>query len=960
MQTNLTSASKIHLAVEDYLNLIDENSTRIEINTNKFILDRPKSPVPVSPKKHPDLSLDGNIPSPTNSLLFAAGVDASLSVKVLDECWESRELVNQFYHNLLTQFVMVYADPTQSPLTTIDKMLKKLGTSPDASDEGGDQVVAELLGGRQACINRIVNALDGKKRKNVGTMTAPNGKVLGGAVFYNKGSAEEDFERKSDLTLRLLLEDAYGPYRNNLLRALLIIFKRMLETGEQPITDKKSSDYLGRLMTRLVTKSSFEGYCLYYDAKERENRMHVTENVIFSGKAVLPDIQSLNQANADKDAMRLQFLNNCNMDIDAFSVVAKDNRIIGSNPVDGIINFDPDPVRDPSNFKKLTSDPFCWIAERDKKYAAFIELPIGCGAFGGNINDFASGLANTMRDKAITISKNITKLYLATMPSNYEKLSATFTPLNSVDEGKKIKGTRFKVKLDVLFHNDTVIQYSAAVCSTNDKDAFSHNNILENANKKNNVHVECSFSGVKNVKLHCELLFSALEENDFVNIKDVHIVAENLNQFNEIVRHLEEMQKRKQTKDYFNDLFLEIEDNKNVSWEIKSVRLQKIIDTYKLKLVLTQDQRDAFRDYILTHADNAKQPSHEHQQAQINMAIAGIKRYLHRNLSKSAGYRANAYLLELSSPHRSLFYKQVLLYSMLSARDGKTLNSDVMFGKLILKSLKQQLNEHCFIAQAQNELEKLIFKIVVAANESNKGSFPVSLIYEIEHFEKRLNNSKELIPDIFNQLQRMDVGENVTLKKMNEIATSYQGNKHRHNYLSKVQAIADNYCANSQSILTKLGMFNQDKDNPEVALCIHTISQLENNRKFNPKIKSYSQAIIAQQKREFLSIMANEFDRLASESGFLDFIGFRKKADMKISALKDLAKAVRESDVNKSLSTVLDENVALVKLLKERRGGKKSTLAIKFSEIENSVITKDPQKILNNLQKPEMGKLIIS
>jgi hypothetical protein len=406
----------LNLVVADYLPIIKSQATSIQISDTFANIKPVVQPENLNPHHFP-ITEDIGVPTEITDSLFSTGQFFSEST-VTDNCWKNKEQVNLFYHNLLSCFVYIYLDPMLSPIEQIQTMKSQLGANQD-------DLIKLLISRYLNTLNAINISNQCKAREPVVVTNAANGKFLGGVSSYGKGSAEEALCRQSDLFLRMLLENANGDYQKNILMSILTIFENILANKALPISTPDSSKELAIHMLKTITKSSFEGYCLYYQAKELTHRIHVNQNIIFTDNKNLPSIEQLQNPNKEE---KQAFLNNCRSNIHVISVASKDNRLIGSNPSDFFFGSD-------ANFRQLSNDilSLTQSISRDLNSSVkLIVLPLGCGAFGNKPADFGKNFKFALRDLAL--NDEISEITLATFDDNYLEL---------VDSFKEMQGYNF-------------------------------------------------------------------------------------------------------------------------------------------------------------------------------------------------------------------------------------------------------------------------------------------------------------------------------------------------------------------------------------------------------------------------------------------------------------------------------------------------------------------------------------
>lgn len=405
----------IELKISDYIPLMRAHSTKIQLNlaheSSGSAGGNNLQIVPVD-AQHVDLTTAG-IPAAIPDFIFTAGKSGAHAT-VLNNCWQHKNLVNQFYRNSLSYFVYCYLDysSSETPMNQIKALLVSLSTNPA-------QVVHDLITNLKNTHAMLQLTQQDHPQAHAVVSNAANGKFLGGVSTYGKGSAEEALCRDSDLFLRMLLEHAWGAYQINILKKLLEIFLEMLTTNTDPISDKASSDKLASTMVNLITKAGFDGYCIFYNANHMHYRVHCSENVLLkmSGTAI-----TLDKLAVLSPEHRQSFLNTCHTNIHVLSVASKDNRLIGSNPMDFFSKKD-------SNYDVLLNDIKTLTITMSEKYTmpvTLILLPLGCGAFGNKTEDFADAVLKTMAKTPIDPSK-IKSTVLATFFDNYAQLHAVFS-----------------------------------------------------------------------------------------------------------------------------------------------------------------------------------------------------------------------------------------------------------------------------------------------------------------------------------------------------------------------------------------------------------------------------------------------------------------------------------------------------------------------------------------------------
>ncbi|MBA3535029.1 MAG: DUF2263 domain-containing protein [Tatlockia sp.] len=398
----------LNLVIADYLPLIQSKATPIQIS-DFFANSKPMVKLKDLNPHHSPITEDAGVPNEITDSLFTTGQYFAEST-VVDNCWKSKDQVNLFYHNLLSCFVYIYLDPLPSPIEQIQIMKTQL-------ESNQNDLVNLLISRYLNTLNAINSNNQSKAKEPVVVTNAANGKFLGGVSSYGKGSAEEALCRQSDLFLRMLLENATGAYQKNILMSILTIFENILSSKSLPISGPDSSKELALHMLKTITKSGFEGYCLYYQAKELSNRTHLNQNIIFTDNKNLPSIAQLQNPNSEE---KQAFLNNCSSNIYVISVASKDNRLIGSNPSDFFFGSD-------ANFRQLSEDILSLtqsISREQNSSVKLIVLPIGCGAFGNKPTDFGKNFKFALRDLARR--DEISEITLATFDDNYLELVDTF------------------------------------------------------------------------------------------------------------------------------------------------------------------------------------------------------------------------------------------------------------------------------------------------------------------------------------------------------------------------------------------------------------------------------------------------------------------------------------------------------------------------------------------------------
>lgn len=401
----------VNLVIADYLPVIKSKATPIQLTDLKdkeVILDEELDFL------HPNSADDESIPTGITDSLFATGQFFSEST-VIENCWKNKEQVNLFYHNLLTCFVYVYLAPLSSPLEQIQTMKSQLLVNQE-------ELVKKLISRYTYTLNAINESNQSKSTEPVVVTNAANGKFLGGVSTYGKGSAEEALCRQSDLFMRMLLENTNGDYQKNIILNILTIFENILLTKTLPISSQGSSNEFAVNMLKTITKSSFEGYCLYYKAKELSNRIHLNQNILLTDNQNLPSIEQL--INPDKEN-KLAFLNSCRSNIHVISIASKDNRLIGSNPSDFFFGSD-------SNFRQLSNDILNLSQTLSRELNSpikLIVLPLGCGAFGNKPAEFGINFKFALRD--IKPEDEISEINLTTFDDNYLELVNSFEDMQN-------------------------------------------------------------------------------------------------------------------------------------------------------------------------------------------------------------------------------------------------------------------------------------------------------------------------------------------------------------------------------------------------------------------------------------------------------------------------------------------------------------------------------------------------
>lgn len=297
---------------------------------------------------------------------FLTGI--ALATDVKSECWKQRAEINQFFHNVLAQFIYIYLNPNKPVLDQIQEMID------DIENHKINQVIKRLQISKQALARQLVIYL------RYIVMNAGNPNNLGGAVTYKRGTVEEALCRKSDLFLNMLFFHASRAYQKDILMELMKVFIKMLKTSQPPISTKEESDLHAERWVNLIYKTTHEGYHI------KPGEIHCHDVIFFIDNKNLPSLDALKQfSNED----RQKFFNACKY-ATVFDIVSEDLRLetktlkfLGFQEKDqDVAGFDVDMRAITTALNEVTKN----------QKSMLVMVPLGCGAFGNKIEDFWAAL----------------------------------------------------------------------------------------------------------------------------------------------------------------------------------------------------------------------------------------------------------------------------------------------------------------------------------------------------------------------------------------------------------------------------------------------------------------------------------------------------------------------------------------------------------------------------------------
>lgn len=273
----------------------------------------------------------------------------------------------------------------------------------------------------------------------------------------------------------------------------------------------------------------------------------------------------------------------------------------------------------------------------------------------------------------------------------------------------------------------------------------------------------------------------------------------------------------------------------------------------------------------------------------IKAAIQGIENYNKRkksHLSALSAYfdadrgvrRARFYYNELSKTRATYFYKDVMLYCLLTSQDGTTLQADVCLANVQLNKLKESLHARCLKAAGGNltktesywsKLTKLTNAVTEEVNQ--RGKIPNRLTAKLNQFERMLgaDNSDQLIPNIIEKLSELNVaaGGHVhdSLAKLKYLAMPISNHNGKRSNLawSAILTVCKERTSTFRSALSHFSFCGlKHTRDPGVDLMLRALAQFDKNRAFAPQMNNLEQLLIAQQKRDAIEKFEQEIEQL--------------------------------------------------------------------------------------------------
>lgn len=272
----------------------------------------------------------------------------------------------------------------------------------------------------------LVNAIASINDAQIVIENAANSKHIGGIAAYGAGSAEEMLARKSNLWMELVLTAVSGDRQK---QALILIFDTVLqimEHGEDKFFNSKHyQDYLNKAID-IVYKDN-QDYFLNNESDDPEKRYHVNQ-VFYIHDLDASFAEIINDASS----------NNFNQSLiltQVASVAGVDQRIIGgtTNTLNALAyRVGQADGKYQAITEQLIKDTIDVALQQERKYPGkpvfLIMLPVGCGAYKGNANDYANCLTTVLKENAALKNSNIT-LFIASFPDNYKQIYGALSTL---------------------------------------------------------------------------------------------------------------------------------------------------------------------------------------------------------------------------------------------------------------------------------------------------------------------------------------------------------------------------------------------------------------------------------------------------------------------------------------------------------------------------------------------------